>query len=187
MHPTPRPRPRLICLYGPESVGKTTIGQQLAEHYQTQFVQEVARTLVFDSQFTLEDIVRIGHAQTEAVETAIKNAGQSATQTGSKLLICDTDVITTGLYSQIYLGEVPPILHELEKQVQYDLYFLFNIDVPWVADGLRDLGHRRQEIFELFKAALDERQISYTLVSGDWAARWKTVTEGIGRMVRGEW
>ncbi len=164
-----------ICLYGPESVGKTTTGLQLAEYYQTQFVQEVARDMVFDNQFTLDDIIRIGHAQTNAVLEASKTA--------NKLLICDTDVITTQLYSQIYLNEVPSILYELEKQVHYDLYFLLDIDVPWVADGLRDLGHRRQEIFDLFKAALDERQLPYIRVSGDWPTRWQTITEAIDRTV----
>jgi HTH-type transcriptional regulator, transcriptional repressor of NAD biosynthesis genes len=170
-------RPKLICLYGPESVGKTTLGLRLAQEYQVPFVQEVARELVFDSHFTVEDSIKIGYAQTAAVQKAT----QTAAEAGHKFMICDTDVITTQLYAQIYLNEIPPILYELEKQVQYDHYFLFDIDVPWVADGLRDLGHRRQEIFTLFKNALDDRQIPYTLVSGDWKARWKTVTEEVGR------
>lgn len=162
---------KLICLYGPESVGKTTTGLQLAAHYHTQFVQEVARDMVVDNDFTVEDIINIGQAQTHAVLEAAKTA--------NKLLICDTDLITTQLYAQIYLNEVPPILYELEKQVHYDLYFLLDIDVPWVSDGLRDLGHRRQEIFDLFKAALDDRQIPYVRVSGDWPTRWQTITNEI--------
>lgn len=160
-----------ICLYGPESVGKTTTGRQLAHYYQTEFVHEVARDLVFDSQFTADDIIRIGHAQTQAV--------LEATQRANKLLICDTDVITTQLYSQIYLNTIPPVLYDLEKQVQYDLYALLDIDVPWVADGLRDLGHRRQEIFTRFKTALDSRSIPYVRVSGDWPTRWAILTKAI--------
>jgi len=164
-----------VCLYGPESVGKTTTGLQLADFYQTRFVQEVARDVLFDNAFTLDDIIRIGQAQTHAV--------LEATKTANKLLICDTDVITTELYSQIYLNEVPPILYELEKQVHYDQYFLLDIDVPWVSDGLRDLGHRRQEIFNRFKAALDERGIPYMRVSGDWPTRWQTIVEAIEGMI----
>ena len=164
-----------VCLFGPESVGKTTTGRQLAAYYQTQFVQEVARDIVTDNQFTAADIIRIGQAQTNAVLQATKTANQ--------LLICDTDVITTQLYSQIYLDDVPPILYELEKQVRYDLYFLLDIDVPWVADGLRDLGHRRPELFARFKAALDDRQIRYVRVSGDWPTRWQTITNAIDRIV----
>ncbi|KAB7729959.1 AAA family ATPase [Rudanella paleaurantiibacter] len=164
-----------VCLYGPESVGKTTTGRQLADHYQTAFVHEVARDLITDNAFSLDDIVKIGHAQSQAVLQAMERA--------NKVLICDTDVITTGLYSEIYLNEVPPVLAELEAQVPYDLYFLLDIDVPWVADGLRDLGHRRQEMFDRFKAALDRRNIAYVRVSGDWATRWQTLTDAIDALL----
>jgi HTH-type transcriptional regulator, transcriptional repressor of NAD biosynthesis genes len=164
-----------ICLYGPESVGKTTMGQQLAAHYQTNFVHEVARDMVFDNQFSLADIERIGQAQTEAVLDAI--------QTANRLLICDTDLVTTALYSQIYLSAVPPLLADLEKQVQYDRYFLLNIDVPWVSDGLRDLGHRRTEIYNLFRDALDQRGIQWVDVSGSWAQRWQIVTAEIDQLL----
>ena len=163
-----------ICLYGSESVGKTTLAEQLAAHYQTVFVQEVARDLITSNDLTLDDYVTIGHAQTQAV--------LDATQKANKLLICDTDLITTELYADHYLQEVPPVLYELEKQIIYDRYFLLNIDVPWVADGLRDLGHRREEMYQRFKAALAERNIDYIDVSGDWAARWAIVTGEIDRL-----
>ncbi|MGA0555029.1 AAA family ATPase [Larkinella sp. VNQ87] len=166
---------KLICLYGPESVGKTTLAEQLAAHYQTVFVHEVARDLITSNDLTLDDYVRIGHAQTRAVLDALPKANQ--------LLICDTDLITTALYSQVYLNDVPPVLAELEKQVPYDLYFLLNIDVPWVADGLRDLGHRREDMYQLFKTALKERGIDYIDVSGTWEQRWDTVTWEIDRLL----
>ncbi len=164
-----------VCLYGPESVGKTMMGQKLAHHYQTIFVHEVARDLITDSEFSLADIERIGHAQTEAV--------LRATQTANRLLICDTDVITTALYSEIYLKAVPPVLADLERQVLYDRYFLLNVDVPWVSDGLRDLGHRRAEMYARFRDALDRRGIEWIDASGDWAQRWAIVTGEIDRIL----
>lgn len=164
-----------VCLYGPESVGKTTMGRQLAAHYQTAFVHEVARDLITDNEFSLADIERIGHAQTEAV--------LRATQTANRLLICDTDVITTALYSDIYLNAVPPVLADLEKQVPYDRYFLLNVDVPWVSDGLRDLGHRRAEMYDRFRHELDRRGIGWVDVSGNWAQRWAIVTTEIDRIL----
>lgn len=165
-----------VCLYGPESVGKTTLARQLAEHYQTIFVPEVARDLITSNEgLTAEDFVRIGRAQTEAVLNAIPRA--------NKVLICDTDLITTELYAQIYLPEVPHELLDLEQLVVYDQHFLLNIDVPWVADGLRDLGHRRTEIYQLFEVALIQRGIDYVDVSGDWTHRWVTVTTAIDQLL----
>lgn len=164
-----------ICLYGPESVGKTTLARQLADHYQTAFVPEVARDLITSNDLTPDDYVRIGEAQTAAVREAVTRA--------NRVLICDTDLITTQLYAQIYLNQVPPILYKLEKEIVYDRHFLLNIDVPWVADGLRDLGHRRAEIYRMFEDALTERGIDYVDVSGDWEARFQTVVREIDRLL----
>ena len=37
-----------VVLFGPESTGKTTLAQQLAEHYQTEWVPEYAREYLQD-------------------------------------------------------------------------------------------------------------------------------------------
>jgi HTH-type transcriptional regulator, transcriptional repressor of NAD biosynthesis genes len=158
-----------ICLFGPESVGKTTMAQQLLGKYQAIQVPELARNMVSNSNFTEADIVAIGNAQTEALLLAQK--------ADKELLIADTDLITTQLYSQIYLNAVPPILLTLEQQVTFDHYFLFAADVPWVPDGLRDLGHRRSQIFAMFEQALTSRHIQYTLVHGSWHYRQQVIMQ----------
>jgi HTH-type transcriptional regulator, transcriptional repressor of NAD biosynthesis genes len=154
---------KLICLYGPESTGKSVMAEHLAKIYQTEYVPEVAREIVTSNQFTVEDIIKIGQAQTDRIMVK--------TKTANKFLFCDTDIITTQIYSRHYLGFVPPILYELEKEINYDAYFLFDVDVPWVADGMRDLGNQRKEMFEVFKSELAKRAIAYHLVGGDWGER----------------
>jgi len=152
-----------ICFFGPESTGKSTMAKKLADHYNTEFVPEVSRELITSNDFTREDIIRIGKAQTARVLEKVSTA--------NKLLFCDTDLITTEIYSQHYLHEIPPILLVLEKQIVYDRYFLFGTDVPWVSDGLRDLGEMRDEMFQVFKQALEMRKISYELLHGDFVSR----------------
>lgn len=171
-------RVRLICFYGPESTGKSTLARRLAERYQTSYVPEVARGMVSSNQFTADDIVRIGREQTSRVLTAVKSA--------NRVLFCDTDVITTAVYSDTYLSQVPGELTELEKKVRYDQYFLFDIDVPWVADGLRDLGSKREEMFARFKAELDRRNIPYILVSGPYEARERVIMDYVDNLLRQE-
>jgi NadR type nicotinamide-nucleotide adenylyltransferase len=158
-----------ICLYGPESVGKTTLARQLAADFKTVFVPEVSREMVSTNDFSREDIIQIGYAQTAAVEAAEQQA--------NRILFCDTDLITTQIYSAVYLNEIPPILYELEKRIQYDQYVLLDIDVPWIADGLRDLGERRQEMMDRFRNELEQRSIRYTLVSGSFPERIETVRQ----------
>ena len=152
-----------ICLYGPESTGKSTMAKRLADVYHTEFVPEVSREIVTSNDFTLEDIIRIGEAQTERVIEKCASA--------NKLLFCDTDLVTTQIYCRHYLKEVPQILFELERKVAYDLYFLFDVDVPWVADGLRDLSEKRPEMFNVFKEELEKRKIKYELLKGSYPER----------------
>jgi HTH-type transcriptional repressor of NAD biosynthesis genes len=164
-----------ICFYGPESTGKSSMAKRMAEIYHSEFVPEVAREIVDSSDFTLDDIIRIGKAQTDRV--------LEKSQTANRFLFCDTDLITTQVYCRHYLKEVPAILYELEKQIQYDTYFLFEVDVPWVSDGLRDLGDRRKEMFEVFKSELDQRGIHYHIVSGTWAEREAFICERLDEFI----
>ena len=154
---------KIICFFGAESTGKSTMARRFAEIYQTSFVPEVAREMISSNVFSVDDIIRIGHAQTARVKE--KRA------VANRLLFCDTDLVTTSIYSKKYLGVVPEILTTLEKEIQYDQYFLFDVDVPWVADGLRDLKDERGEMSQAFEQALVQRHIPFIRVAGNWAER----------------
>ena len=92
------------------------------------------------------------------------------------------DAITTQIYSQLYLGKVPHEIHAIEKQTSYDLYFLLDVDTPWIADPLRDQGHRRKEIMEIFRQELERRKIDYILISGNYREREEKVKSKIEGM-----
>lgn len=156
-----------ICFYGPESTGKSTLAEKMALHYHTDFVPEMARELISSNDISVDDIIRIGIAQTERVN--------EKTKTANKILFCDTDLITTKIYSKHYLNKVPEILSKLENEVTYDIYFLLDIDTEWVADHLRDFGDKRLEMFDLFKAELENRGINYIKIRGNYQEREERV------------
>ncbi len=164
-------RIKLVCFYSPESTGKSTMAKQMAELYQTEFVPEVAREMISSNDFTVDDIIRIGQAQTQRIKDKLKTA--------NKILFCDTDLITTQIYSRQYLHVVPEILIKLEKEITYDLYFLFDTDVPWVADGLRDLGNQREAMVKIFEDELSIRRIDPIRVRGTWSEREEKVKKAI--------
>lgn len=151
------------------------MAKRMAEIFQTEFVPEVAREIISSNEFTLEDIIRIGHAQTQRVI--------EKSRTANKILFCDTDLITTQIYSQKYLNVVPEILFDLEKQIHYDKYFLFDIDVPWVEDGLRDLGNQREEMMKVFREELSKRNIEPILVKGSWKEKEEIIIAEVNRIL----
>ena len=163
-----------ICLYGPESTGKSTLSEALAHHYSTVFVPEMARKMLTSNEFTVDDIVAIGEAQTQAVITQ--------TCVANKLLFCDTDLMTTQIYARHYFGEIPAQLVHLEQQVRYDYYCLLAPDLPWEADNLRDLGHRREEMFDIFKNELDIRRLPYQVVKGSWQERFEAIKQTVNQL-----
>lgn len=152
-----------ICFFGPESTGKTWMAQRMAEKFDTVFVPEVAREMLTTNDFSPDDIIRIGIAHDDRVQKKMREA--------NRFLMCDTDAITTAIYSRHYLKVVPAVIVEMEMKTTYDHYFLFDIDVPWVADGLRDLGDSRKMMFDVFRDALVKRKIPYTLVQGTYEER----------------
>lgn len=166
-----------ICFYGPESTGKSTMAEKMAAHYNTAFVPEAARDILQSNDFGEDEIITIGRLQHQYIQAKL--------QVTNKLLFCDTDAITTQIYAQHYLGKVPDEIFAIEKRTTYNLYFLLDIDTPWIADPLRDQGRRRKEMMEIFKAELEKRGIAYILISGSYEERERKVRAVIDKMLEG--
>ena len=167
-----------IVLFGPESTGKTTLSIQLAKHYNTVWVQEYARPYlqkVWNQERRTcqqKDILPIAYGQIALENRLAKRA--------DKVLICDTDLLETKVYSSAYYGGfVDPILEKAATENTYNLYLLTYIDTPWEADDLRDRPEQRLEMFEAFQKALDQHQRPYLLLKGDKESRLKKAVEAI--------
>lgn len=168
-----------VCLYGPESVGKTTIARQLAEDFGTLWVPETARAILGDRHCTRDDFEEIAATQLGAVRKAEREA--------PGILFCDTDLLTTLIYAETYFGDVPPLVRDLATKERYNLRLLLTPDVPWAEDSQRDLGHRRQEMFERFRSELMERQYGYAVVGGGWDVRYANARAAVDRFLAQEW
>lgn len=172
-----------VVLFGPESTGKTTLSIQLAKHYNTVWVEEFARPFL-QSVWNIErrtceqrDILPIAEGQIALENRLSKRA--------DKILICDTDLLETKVYSEEYYGGfVDPKLDEAAVANTYDLYLLTYIDTPWVEDDLRDRPEMRQEMFDAFKNALDKYDRPYIILKGDKDSRLKTATEAIDKILK---
>ena len=65
-----------IAIVGPESTGKSTLAQALAEYYNEPWVPEMARSYManLNRPYTLNDIIVIAKLQLEEEQTLIQNA-----------------------------------------------------------------------------------------------------------------
>ena len=166
-----------ICLFGSESVGKTTLAAELAAHFNTAWVPEMARAYLGDRKCVFDDFVWIARWQTTEVlrKSLVAN----------RVLICDTDVLTTELYARIYFDDVPQEVIDLQKVINYDLFLFLEADVPWVSDTQRDLGDPaiRENIRNMFFEALVSRNLPYEIIKGDWQTRKEKAIAAIEALI----
>ena len=101
-----------------------------------------------------------------------------------KVLICDTDLLETKVYSEEYYGGfVDEKLNKASLQNEYDLYLLTYIDIPWEEDDLRDRPEQRLEMFTAFENALKKNNKKYILLKGNKETRLKEAVRAINEII----
>ena len=160
-----------IALFGPESTGKTTLAKQLAEHFDTVWTPEFARDYLQEKWdktaqiCDVNDMLPIAYGQTKLENQSLSTA--------NKYLFCDTNLMVTKVFSEVYYNFCDPVLDKAARKHKYDLIFLTDIDVPWERDDLRDKAEGRESVFALFKQALIANNKPFITLSGDKEWRLK--------------
>jgi len=154
-----------IALYGPESTGKTTLAKQLSEHFNTVWIPEFAREYLqdkWDSKkevCTYEDLIPIAIGQIKLENEAIDKANH--------YLFCDTNLMVTKVFSELYYGKTDAALDYAARLHHYDLFLLTDVDVPWQKDDLRSSPDKRELTFQVFKKTLIENRKPFITLSGN--------------------
>lgn len=163
-----------VVLTGSESVGKTTLGAQLAAHYGVACVPEFVRDYAAAKGAPLDfrDHGPIAKGQMALEDTHIA----SAIARGHTLLLQDTDLVSTVVYCHHYFGRCPEFIEQAAIARRATQYLLLDIDVPWIADGVRDREDRRHEVQALFRDTLARFGAPVTVVQGTWEQRLATAT-----------
>ncbi|MGB5320150.1 AAA family ATPase, partial [Eudoraea sp.] len=107
------------------------------------------------------------------------------TEISDELLICDTDLLETKVYSEAYyLGYCEPLLEKYALENSYDLYLLTYIDIPWEKDDLRDKPNERERMFQYFKTALEKYNRKYVVLKGPKEKRREVAVKAIDKLLK---
>jgi NadR type nicotinamide-nucleotide adenylyltransferase len=167
-----------VVVTGSECTGKTTLAEALADHYRANWVPEYARQFVLEkgSAPAFEDVETIARGQIALEDEAIAYAPD--------MLIQDTDLLSTVVYSRHYYGDCPGWIEATLLRRAPDLYILAGIDVPWVPDGdQRDRGDRREEMQGLFRRALTVRGVRFVEIHGNLDERQRAASSAIDALL----
>ncbi|WP_163832808.1 AAA family ATPase [Spartinivicinus ruber] len=173
-----------VCICGPESTGKSTLSEWLAQEIDSRypgsdsFVPEYARTFLehHHAELTTEDLVTIAKGQAASEQILKSRAGP--------LQIIDTGVIASKVWSEFLFNCSTSTLDVLFQQAQYDLYLLCYPDVPWVKDAMRYLPEQGQAFFDRIQCLLmsDERK-QVVVIRGNWQQRQEMALKALLKLV----
>lgn len=166
-----------VVLTGSESTGKTTLAGQLAEHYGAEFVPEFVREYAARKGAALDFA---DHGPITRGQIALEDEYRAR---AGRVLIQDTDLLSTVVYCDHYFGRCPDWIAAAARERAPDLYLLCEIDLPWIADGIRDRGERRDEMQQLFRDAVRDSGVAYATVSGQGADRLQRAVDAIDRLL----
>lgn len=168
-----------ITILGAESTGKTTLCRDLAAHFSCPWVPEYMRIYLQDKwdntqqTCTWEDLLPIAQGQIALENSLAQQAGLN----NDKYLFCDTSLFELMVYAYWYYGDCPNVLTKAALDHQYDLTILTEVDIPWVADDLRDSPHEREAISAFFETMLNRYQIPFKKVGGSRPDRVRAVEQ----------
>lgn len=162
------PQPKKIVVTGPESTGKSTLCEQLAKKYNTNWVPEYAREylLKLGRPYNYDDLLIIARGQL-AQEDRITASSKSP------LLFIDTDMYVMKVWCEYVFGKCHSfILDEIVKR-KYDVYLLCNTDLPWVADELREYPdlESRERLYHMYKDLMINQSAPWFDISGNYEER----------------
>ena len=150
-----------VCIVGAESTGKTTLAEALAARLKTVWVPEYAVEYLKHGNAdvkSLADIENIARGQLASEDAKARLA--------NRVLVCDTDLMTTVIWSNHFFGSCPEWIVKESFARIYDLYLLTDIDIPWIGNPWRDCPDKREFFHSWFKKELELRDRKYVVVSG---------------------
>jgi NadR type nicotinamide-nucleotide adenylyltransferase len=163
-----------VVIIGPESTGKSTLCEQLAEHYETIWCPEFAREYLLSNgtNYEFDDLLTIAKGQlTQEDEYTAKleiNSLPMLEAGGHLPLFIDTDMYVMKVWCEFVFNKCHRYILDQIQLREYDLYLLCNTDLPWVKDELREYPdlHTRKKLYGIYKDIMINQAVPWVDISG---------------------
>ena len=183
-----------VVVIGPESTGKSSLCEQLANHYKTEWVKEYAREylLTNGTEYNYDNLLEIAKGQfalekaaIQLVENKIKQSSDNNTTSAAndlpEIVLIDTNMYVLKVWCEFVFEKCHPwILNQIVEN-SYDLYLLCDIDLPWVKDELREYPEVgiREKLYHHYKDLLINQSTPWVNISGNYQQRVEKAVNAI--------
>jgi len=198
-----------IVIIGPESTGKSTLCEQLAEHYKTSWCPEYAREYLLKNgtDYSFGDLLTIAKGQValeEKTGAAVKKMEEDAVTGGVKVgnrftegrrltaapldhpFFIDTDMYVMKVWCEFVFDNCHRYILDQIVERNYDLYLLCDVDLPWVKDELREYPdlENRLKLYYFYKDIMVNQTVPWVSVSGDYETRLHTAIKSVDKLLK---
>lgn len=150
-----------VGIIGPESCGKSTLGQYFARRYSNAVcIDEYAREYVakLNRPYTYEDVEAIARKQIEQISQTAANPDNDT------VYFFDTELIVTKVWFEHCYHHHPEWLDKAIQDLRMDCYLLVYPDIDWVPDPTRENPHIRQYLFDWYKKEIENLSVPYYII-----------------------
>jgi NadR type nicotinamide-nucleotide adenylyltransferase len=163
-----------IAIIGPESTGKSTLCEQLAQHYETMWCPEYAREYLmnYGKNYSYEDLLTIAKGQLaleDEYSLTLEKQSLPLLEDGGHIpLFIDTDMYVMKVWCEFVFGQCHRFILDQIVERKYDFYLLCNVDLPWTKDELREYPdlETRKKLYQIYKDIMVNQSVPWVEISG---------------------
>ncbi len=191
-----------IVVIGPESTGKSTLCEQLAQHYETLWCPEFAREYLITNgkEYGFDDLLTIAKGQVALEEEYISMVNNQWSKVSEKmfvnknsqtsihhapLLFVDTDMYVMKVWNEYVFNKCHQFILDEIVNRKYDLYLLCDVDLPWVKDDLREYPDEgpRKELYRIYKDLLINQETPWIEINGEYDERLQKAIDAVNKIL----
>lgn len=176
-----------VLIIGGESSGKSTLTINLANYFNTVYLEEVGRDL---SELSGTDIYMLPEDFTRIL-LEHKAKEFRLIEKSNKVFFEDTDCLITHFFLDFLNDEESKKNGKLADAIaalnSYDLILFLEPDVEWVQDGDRSevIAADRKKYSEMIKKYYTDRGFGFKIISGDYNTRFDLAVKYVNELIEG--
>jgi NadR type nicotinamide-nucleotide adenylyltransferase len=171
-------------IIGPESTGKSTLCEKLAQYFNSEWCPEFARGYLLEHRnpYSFDDLLTIAKGQLNLED---QYANRAIEKNKNPLLFVDTDMYVMKVWCEFVFNNCHPWILEQIAERSYDLYLLCNVDLPWVKDELREYPdlETREKLYHIYKDIMVNQAVPWVDISGNYEERTEKAIKAVERLL----
>lgn len=172
-----------VLITGVESSGKSVMTVNLANYFNTNFIEEAGREL---SEKSGTDTMMLNEDFTEILLVQKLNEIK-AIEHSNKVLFCDTDCLITQFFLKFLEGDKLNIKlsDAIDAINRYDLILFLAPDVKWVQDGDRskEIRDNREKYRDMIADIYKSHGKKFEYIEGDYLTKFNKCVELVNNII----